>query len=180
MKKLIIISILGLFVISASVQAQLVRGNRPYTSLSSGEGYITFNEFNYGIGLNGHTTPYSTKYIGFTSVHGYQINSIFMIGGGTGVLLYNDGLMIPLFVDIRVRFPLNTFTPYFSGEGGMLLNPSDFDSGTRMFVNPSAGVRYDLDNKLALTLSGGLWIQMGVNISRASFVNLKIGVVYKF
>ena len=178
MKKLILLSILGLFTISAS--AQLVRGNRPYTSLSSTEGYIMINEFNYGIGLGGHTTPYSTSYYGITSVHGYQVNSMFMVGGGTGLLMYNDGLMIPLFVDMRVRFPLSMFTPYISGEGGMLLNPSDINGGSRMFINPAAGVRYSLDRKVALTASAGLWVQMGPNISRASFVNLKVGAVYKF
>ncbi len=178
MKKLFILSIFALLTISAS--AQLVRGNRPYSSISSREGYITINEFNYGIGLGGHTTPFSEQFIGFTSVHAYQVNEIFLVGGGTGVLIYNDGLMIPLFIDMRIRFPFNEFTPYVSGGGGMLINPSDINTNSRMFINPAAGIRYTLSNKMAFTFSGGLWIQMGANVSRASFINIKTGIVYKF
>jgi len=178
MKKLIILSIFGLLTLSAS--GQVMRGNRPYTSLSPREGYIMINEFNYGIGLGGSETPFSKRFVGITSLHGFQINETFMMGIGTGALLYNDGLLIPLFGDIRVRFPINAITPYASGEGGLLLNPSDFNSGLRMFINPSAGIRYAIDNKLALSFSSGLWMQMGSGISRASFVNIKVGVVYLF
>jgi hypothetical protein len=176
MKKLIILSIFVLFCGSAS--AQLVRGNKPYNSLNSDAGYITINEFNYGFGLGEIDAPYSTRYFGITSVHGYQVNSIFMIGGGTGALIYNDGLMIPLFVNMRVRFPINEFTPYLSGDGGLLINPSDFNSAI-MFINPSAGVRYSIDRRLALTLSGGLWIQMHSSTGRSSFINSRVGMVYK-
>ena len=112
-------------------------------------------------------------------MHGYQVNSIFMLGGGTGLLFYKDGLMIPLFADFRMRFPISEFTPYISASGGMLLSTADIDAGSRMFINPAAGVRYSMNRNLGITISGGLWIQMGANISRASFINTKLGVVYK-
>ena len=70
--------------------------------------------------------------------------------------------------------------PYLSGSGGMLLNPSDFNAGTRMFINPAAGVMYSISRNMAANLSAGLVIQMAPNISRASFVNSKLGVTYKF
>lgn len=178
MKRLVILSFLLLMAAGAS--AQLVRGNRPYSSLNSSPGFITINEFTYGYGLGGHTTPYSNSYFGFTSVNGYQVNEMFMVGGGTGLLFYKDGLMIPLYVNMRLRFPINEFSPYISGSGGMLLNPSDIDGGTRMYINPAAGVRYSMSRNLGITISAGLWIQMGANIGRASFINAKTGIVYKF
>ena len=178
MKRLVVMVFVGMIAVTAS--AQLARGNRPFSTLNSTEGYITINEFNYGYGLGGHTTPYSTRFFGFTSVHGYQVNANFMLGGGTGLLFYQDGLMIPLFADFRLRFPITEFAPYISASGGMLLCPADFNAGTRMFINPAAGVRYSMSRNLGITMSGGLWIQMGANISRASFVNAKLGVVYKF
>lgn len=178
MKKLILISIIGLF--SLASFGQLVRGNRPYTSVDTREGYVTINEFNFGYGLGGNTTAYSTRYYGFTTIHAFQVNGTFMAGAGTGLLFYQDGLMIPLFLDMRIRYPVAEFTPYLSGEGGMLLNPSDINVGSKMFINPSVGVRYTISRKLAATLSAGLWIQMGPNVSRASFINTKLGVWYMF
>ncbi len=178
MKRLILIAFLGMMAATAS--AQLARGNRPFTTLDGTEGYITINEFTYGYGLGSHMDTYATQFAGFTTVHGYQVNSTFMLGGGTGLLFYKEGLMIPLFVDFRMRFPISEFTPYISASGGMLLCTADLNAGSRMFINPAAGVRYAINHKLGITISGGLWLQMGANISRSSFVNTKLGVVYKF
>ena len=96
------------------------------------------------------------------------------------MLFYEDGLLIPLFVDMRLRILYSEFTPYVSTSGGLLLNPSDFNTGLRMFINPAGGVRYTLNRQLAVSISAGLWIQMGSGVSRASFVNTKLGAVYNF
>ncbi|MFN2314909.1 MAG: hypothetical protein ABR531_10660, partial [Bacteroidales bacterium] len=159
---------------------QLIRPNRPSLILDPSPGFITINEISIGYGLSGTETPYSKSFFGITSVNGYQANEYFMLGAGTGLLMFNDGLMIPLFVDMRLRIDIDDITPYLSGAGGLLLNPSDFDAGTRMFINPSAGARLTLSRSFALSLSGGLWMQMGSNIGRASFINIKSGAVYKF
>ncbi|MEA1887138.1 MAG: hypothetical protein U9N72_08020 [Bacteroidota bacterium] len=178
MKKIILISIV-LFTTLSSF-GQLVRPNRPFITLDEGRGYITVNEFTAGYGLAGQTTPYSKHYFGFTTMHGYQANETFMIGAGTGLLFYNDGLLIPLYIDMRVRMPQGLLIPYISGAGGMLLNPSDFDAGTRMFINPAAGILYPITRHLAADISAGFLMQMAPNIGRASFVNAKIGITYKF
>ncbi|MGM0532351.1 MAG: hypothetical protein ACQER7_13480 [Bacteroidota bacterium] len=178
MKKAVLFALIAF--ISMSVSGQLVKPNSPKPSLDGGSGYITINEFATGYGLGGHTTPYSKGYFGFTSLHGYQANEIFLFGAGTGLLFYNDGLLIPLYLDMRVRLRFAALIPYLSGAGGMLLNPSDFNAGTRMFIHPSGGVMYTINKKLAASVGAGLQIQMGANISRASFVTGKIGVAYKF
>ena len=178
MKRLLIISIM-LFITLASF-GQLVRPNRPGLRLDGSKGYITINEFTAGYGLSGQTVPYSKHYFGFTSLHAYQANETFLVGAGTGILFYNDGILIPLYIDLRIRLMQNFLFPYLSGSAGMLLNPSDFDSGSRLFINPAVGVIYTVYRNLALNINAGLKIQMTANAGRASFVNSKFGVTYKF
>ena len=160
--------------------SQIQRGNRPGLRLDPSPGFITLNELNAGFGLSGTSTPYSGHFFGFTTVNGYQVNDIFMVGGGTGLLFYNDGLLIPLFIDVRARISTDKIAPYLEGAGGLLLNPSELDKGTRMYINPAAGVRFTMSRSLGITASAGLLMQMGSGIGRASFVTLKAGMVYKF
>lgn len=177
MKKLVIISFLLL--LSFASYAQLTRANKPWKTLNPEPGYITINEFTTAFGLGGTLALFSDRYFGFTTIHGQQVNDMFMVGAGTGALVYSDGLLIPLFIDMRMRLIPSIWTPYASASGGLLLNPSDFNHGLRMFINPSIGIRYSFTRVLAATFSTGLWIQMGSG-SRASFVNVKAGMVYKF
>ncbi|MBS0010649.1 MAG: hypothetical protein KFF49_04525 [Bacteroidales bacterium] len=177
MKKIILVSII-LFTTLMSY-GQLVRPNRPHVILDGRKGYITINEFAAGSGLSGQSTPYSEYYFGITTLHAYQANETFLVGAGTGLLFYDDGLLIPLFIDLRLRLAQNYLAPYLSGAAGMLLNPSQFDSGTRMFINPSAGIMYSITRNLAANVGAGLQIQMAPNIGRASFVTARVGIIYK-
>ncbi len=178
MKRIILISIVLFTTLGAF--GQLVRPNRPVAILNGSRGYVTINEVTAGIGLSGTSTPYSTSYFGFTTMHGYQANETFMLGAGTGLLFYEDGLLIPLYADLRVRLSQSWMSPYLSGSAGLLLNPSDINSGTRMFINPAAGLLYSLSRNMALNFSAGLHIQMAPNINRSSFLNTKFGLTYKF
>lgn len=178
MKRILLISII-LFTTLASF-GQLVRPNRPGLKLDGSKGYITINEFAGGYGLSGQTVPYSKHYFGFTTLHAYQANETFLVGAGTGILFYNDGILIPLYIDLRIRLIQNFLFPYLSGSAGMLLNPSDFDPGSRLFINPAAGVMYTVHRNLALNANAGLKIQMAANDGRASFLSSKFGVTYKF
>ena len=178
MKKLVLVSTIIFITISAS--AQLVRPNRPTPTLDGSRGYITINEFASGFGLSGRTVPYSQSYYGITSLHAYQVNEMFMVGAATGLLFYRDGLMIPLYLDMRVRLTQTTMFPFLSGAGGLLISPADVDAGTRMFINPAAGLMYTIRKEMAVSISAGLQMQMAPNTGRASFFTSKIGVVYKF
>lgn len=178
MKKIILVALI-IFTATAAY-GQLVRPNRPNIVLEGRSGYIMVNELVAGSGLSGHTTPYSEYFFGFTTMHGYQANEIFTIGAGTGLLFYNDGLLIPLYADLRVRMSQSFLAPYLSGSAGVLLNPDDFDAGTRMFIEPGAGLLYSLSRKMAINLSAGLKIQMAPNISRASFLTLSLGLTNLF
>ena len=179
MKRVVIFIFLAC-IFSVSLFSQgLIRPNRPNRNIDPSPGFITINEINVGYGLAGSTQPYSSGFYGFSTLNAYQVNEMFLVGGGTGLLFFKEGLLVPLYVDMRLRIRISRFTPFASGAGGLLLNPSDFDKGTRMFINPTAGVRYTMNRNLGFTLGGGLWIQMGPNIGRSSFINARIGVVYK-
>ncbi len=169
--------IAALFAITAEAQL-LVSPNRPYRMLNPRPGYLTINEFTTGFGLAGTETPYSDFYYGFTSVHSYQIDRRFAIGGGTGLSVYGDGMLIPLFFDMRFRFRVSTLSFYGYGNGGLLIDPGDIDGGTKYYINAGPGVRLALSNSFAVKFGPGLFTQMGPT-SRASFVMVRLGFSYK-
>jgi opacity protein-like surface antigen len=168
-------------VFCAALSAQnTVNPNKPYTSISSSEGYVTINELNFGIGLGETDVDFSGMFYGITTTHGYQVTKNFILGGGTGFSIYNGGTLFPLFLDIRYTFLFNKVTPYAFGDGGLLLNFSDFNGGTRLFINPGAGARYDISRTLAVNAGLGMQIQMGGGGgNRDTFLNFKVGLIYK-
>ena len=163
-----------LFFTFSLVSAQdKVAPNKPSVTLSDAPGYITINEFTAGIGLGDVTPPLSKSFFGITTIHGYQINKTFLVGGGTGVSFYNGGTLVPLFADVRYRFAINKFTPYLFGDGGLLFGGGE----TRLFVNGGGGVRYTIDDRLGIHFGTGLWIQNGS--TRDSYISFKLGLVFK-
>ena len=172
------LTLLIIATISAALVAQgRVMPNRAYSILNSSPGYITINELQAGLGLGNTSTDFSKSMYGFTSIHGYQMNKSFLLAGGTVVLLYNGGMLIPLFMDFRYNFKISSFTPYAYSDGGILMNVSDLVEGSKIFINAGGGVRYSFSRQIAATLSAGYWIQNG--ISRDSFVIVKTGITYK-
>ena len=162
----------------ATAQPRRVAPNKPYLILNSRPGYITINEFTSGFGLSGTVSPYSKYYFGFTTIHGYQVDQNFVFGAGTGLSYYNDGLLIPLFVDVRYRLMISTITLYAYGDAGFLLSPDDLNNQTRIFVNAGPGMRLAVNSKFAINASPGVLVQMGPT-SRASFINFRIGATFK-
>lgn len=173
MRQQLAILVVLVFTFSLASAQDKVAPNRPYVSLSAKSGYITINEFSAGTGLKVTDVPYSKSFFGINTIHGYQINESFVVGGGTGVLFYNEGSLIPLFADVRYRFLINKFTPYLFGDGGMLFGGGE----TRLFVNGGGGVRYTINDRLGIHFGTGLWIQNGT--TRDSFISFKLGVVFK-
>jgi opacity protein-like surface antigen len=177
--KRVIFFIIFIVGITSVLSAQYkVNPNKPYSTLKSDPGFITINELTGGIGLAGTTAPFSQYFMGFTSVNGYQVNKNFILGAGTGFYVYESGLLVPLFLDLRFAFYVGKLTPYLFGDGGLLLDVSDFNS-TKLFINPGAGVRYALNRNVAINLGAGFLSQVDGTV-RETFVNLKVGVVYAF
>jgi hypothetical protein len=178
MKRKLSIIILIISTVTVISAQDMVDPNRPGTLLNNNPGFITINELHFGIGLGTTNVPYSKSFFGFTTINGYQINKNFVAAAGTGLSFYNGGMLVPLFLDFRFRFNISQFTPYLFGDGGFLLNPSDLNS-TKLFINPGLGIRYSFSKNLAANLGGGFLIQTGGS-TRDTFINIKMGVTYKF
>ena len=164
------------FISSAQVK---VSQNNPSAQFNPDGGFITINELTAGVGLGVTNVPYSKSYFGFTTINGYQINKSFVAAAGTGVLAYNGGVLIPLFLDFRYRFNTEPFTPFLWADGGFLLNFKDVVNETKQFINPGVGIKYTFSRNFAANLGAGFLLQSGAG-NRDSFINFKGGVTYKF
>lgn len=148
-------------------------------------GYINVNELAAGFGL-GETAPdYSKYFYGLTSAHGYQFNipgsraGSIITSGGAGMLFYNGGPLFPLFGDVRLRFTRKRISPFLFARGGLLVNLGDMKGESRVFANGGGGVYISIDNKMAISVGPGLYIQKGKDIPKDSFVGVNVGVVFK-
>jgi hypothetical protein len=170
--------ILLLFASALANAQEKVLPNRPFSLLKTTPGFISINEVTSGLGLSGKTFPYSQRFIGFTTVNGYQITKNFVVAGGAGAYFYESGLLIPVFLDLRYYFNISRLTPYVFSDGGLLLNFSDLNT-TKLFINPGVGARFAVSRTTAFNLSAGVLAQVDGTV-RESFGNVKFGVVYKF
>lgn len=154
--------------------------------INSSSGYVSINDLTFGHGIGGTYSPYGKQFIGLTTIYGYQLNIFglhirrsLIAGVGTGVLFYDGSPLIPLFLDFRYMRRFNKISPYIYEDNGLLLNIGKLNSGTKMFINPGAGINLKISRTLAASIGAGLFVQIGPNVSRDSFVNLKLGLSYK-
>lgn len=142
------------------------------------EGMVNIPEIGFGYGLAATTIPMSKWEASLTNVTGYQFTRNLKAGIGYGVQVYSDGVLVPLFIDTRVAMNGRMFIPFASLAAGVSLSPDDFKNSTRVFVNPAIGVRYIVKNNVSANLSAGVLVHDGKR-SRASFVNVKLGMEFK-
>jgi hypothetical protein len=178
MKRTLLLALLIIASASSSfAQHHKVSVKRPGSNLNPQSGYIMINEFTGGLGLGVTSDEYSKYFAGFTTIHGYQVNKSFVIAGGAGVSFYNEGILVPVFLDLRYRVYISKWTPYIFGDGGFLLDFSD-QQEHRLFINPGIGCSYTASRNMAINLGAGLFTQFAD--TRASYVNIKTGITYKF
>jgi hypothetical protein len=178
MKRIVLVTLFIAGFISAAFAQEALRYEKPIIYLNDEKGYITINEFTAGFGLGLTVAPYAKDFFGITTVHDYQVNKSFIIGGGTGISFYNGGTLVPLFLDARYRIYVSRVTPYVVADEGFMLDFSG-KKDTRFFFNPGAGVSYTIKPKLALSFGAGFLVQWG-DVARDTYVNMKTGVIYKF
>lgn len=175
------------FIVFAILTISLTASAQKATSVTfnPNSGYINTTEIQPGIGLGITNVPYSKFVIGITNISGYQINfknsmvSKKLQGGiGTGVYIYNEGTLMPLFLDFRFIWSEKTVTPFIFASGGGLIHFNDFNEQSRIFVNSGAGARYTISESLAANVGLGILIQSGGN-HRDTFLNFKLGVSIK-
>jgi hypothetical protein len=183
MKKLAFLLLLVIPVAFSVSGQRLPSPKLPPSILNPDPGFVNITEITYGIGLAKTSTPYAKYVAGITNTFGYQINRNFITGGGTGAFIYNDGFLIPLYLNGRFAFLVRDreLSPYITADAGMLLNFDDLNNGTMLFINPGAGARYTISRNLAATLGIGLFVQTGPEqVRRDSFINFKAGMSFLF
>jgi hypothetical protein len=68
--------------------------------------------------------------------------------------------------------------PYVSAAGGVALDIGNLEE-TRVFINPSIGLRYVAAKRVGLVFSSGLMVTTGGPDSRKSFINFRLGAELK-
>jgi len=140
--------------------------------------FVSTTELTWAIGLADTQSELSKYYYGITTIAGYQFTRNIKAGAGAGIHFHNDGNLFPLFLDIRLNLNANEVVPFFAGAGGIMLDFSELDN-TRVFINPSLGLRYVAANRKAMTFSTGVMITTGGPAARKSFINFKLGLELK-
>jgi hypothetical protein len=179
MKYLFVIIILTVFLTDSIIGQSSVNKVNPSYRYFSNPGFVNITEINGAIGLGDTSVINSKYYFGVTNVFGYQINRNFFGGVGVGCYFFESRQLIPIYFDYRYSAYLKSLTPSFFADGGLLLDPVDLNYGTKLFINPGIGINRSVSPKLECTLAAGLMVQMGNSLPRTSFVNFKLGIIYR-
>jgi hypothetical protein len=184
MKKLIILSLMGLMIASSTGYGQAKKN--PELSPASGNakpGLVNITDLNAGIGLYSEDRDYAKRNAGLTTVLGIGIIKNLTGGIGVGVSFYDGGKfkLFPLFADFRYFFNLGKARFFASGDGGILLNSSKTEAGTIYFASPGLGWVLPVSKNLSVNLGTALFTQFGnEDYGHDSFVNIKLGMTYYF
>ena len=122
-------------------------------------GYRGFVDLGGGIGI----TPGSRFVLGISTVHGYQAAPFLFVGigvaandiawksqWGRGNETANDGIVVPVFGDVRLDLGAGKFSPFVDLRGGY-----DFICGNGIYLNPSVGIHYAKSDNFGFNLSIG-------------------------
>ena len=142
-------------------------------------GFVSTTELTGALGLGLTNDGLSKYYYGITSVAGYQFTRNIKAGGGLGVHFHDEGTLFPLFLDVRYSFSAQELVPFLAGAGGIMLDFNNLADNTRVFINPSIGIKYIAANRTGITFSTGLMVTTGGPNARKSFVNFKLGLELK-
>ena len=141
-------------------------------------GFVSITELAGGAGLGDIESVYSKYYYGIVSQAAWQFSRNIKAGAGAGIQLHNGGPLFPVFLDLRINLNSRELVPYLSGSGGIMVDVSDLDA-TRLFINPSLGLRYVAANRKAVTFSTGVLVSTGGPLLRKSFLNFRLGMELK-
>jgi len=174
---------LTLFLLALSLSTVMAQPNQriarnPKINYDWQPGFVSITEFTGAIGLGITDDDLSGYYYGVTTVAGYQFARNIKVGAGAGLHVHQDGTLLPLFLDIRYSFNSRELVPFFAGDGGIMLDFNNLGN-TRIFINPSAGLKYLTANRMGVSFSTGLMVSTGGPNARKSFINFKLGLEFK-
>jgi hypothetical protein len=142
-------------------------------------GFVNISELNGAIGLSDTIGLNAKYYFGVSNVFGYQIDRNFFGGIGIGVYIYDEGQLIPLYLEYKYSHYLKNFTPYFYADGGALFSPTDFKSESKIFINPGIGISRAISPKFEGIFSVGFMVQSQSSLERVFFINFKAGITFR-
>jgi len=172
------ISFLAIFFFLAVLCAHGQMGKKkPAITVTYEPGYVNIIEIGPGLGLLDVEADYSRYVFSLTSVNGYLINKTFLAGIGAGFNIYNGGIMVPLFVDLRYTLKNGVYEPFILMDQGLLLSVNDIVNNTALFINPGVGIRKVLSGRMAFYANMGLMVQMSPGIGRSSFLTVRAGLM---
>jgi hypothetical protein len=179
MKKNLIIALLTLsFTTSSYCQYSAISADPSFRYVSN-PGFVNITELNGASGLRDTLATNAGYYFGITNVFGYQIDKNFFGGIGVGFYYYDVGNLIPFYLEYKYSYYLKRFTPYLYGDGGILIHPTELSEESKIFINPGIGISRVISSNLEINLSAGYMIQSRSNLTRVTFVNFKMGVIFR-
>lgn len=145
----------------------LKAGNKSFASL----GYH-MNSGNYGHNLS------------FDFVQARQFNPFFSFGLGAGTRYYHDvsKLHVPVYLDFRVNFVNNTFSPYISTGYGYTFDAKNNFSGVGILISPEIGLTIKTSDKSAFHFGIGTEYQSFDDINDDNNISetLKVTLGFSF
>lgn len=178
MKTLLTLLLLAISTSTMTAQLDQRIARTPKVSYDWQPGFISITELTGAFGLGLTTEGLTGGYYGITSVAGYQFTRNILTGVGAGVHFHEGVTFFPLYLDIRYRMSAQELVPYIAGSGGIMLDFADLGN-TRVFINPLAGLKYVVANRVGVSLSAGLMVIAGGSNERMSFANIKLGLEIK-
>ena len=153
MKKVIIAIILA--ITSFCAQAQTLEGNRYKGAL----------DFMISPGNDGVFYKFNTFSFGLLNTHGYQINPYVFVGVGIGIQYhcmknFENSISVPIYSNVRFNFTQSKTSPYFDLKGGYSIYEIE-----GLYLSPSFGLRFGLNNNMAANL------QVGYSAQRFNYID---------
>ena len=151
MKRTIILILATVTLCQVAEARQPRRGYRGFLEWSSS---LRSENFGY-LDMNGNLLIHraNTFYTGFSTSHGYQINSLFFIGAGLGMERCGslDNWVAPIFIEGRIDLKFGKFTPF-----GDLRLGANVAEGAGVYFSPTIGYRFNWGRKMGVNLGAGL------------------------
>ena len=100
--------------------------------------------------------------LGMHVTAGYRIIPQLFLGAGTGMELYTNGNMLPVFFNVRTDFVKARVTPFFSVNIGYAfgwVNNAEGGDWGGLFLEPGIGFRFNISKSFGLNLSSSYKFQ---------------------
>lgn len=144
-----------------------------------GSGFVNITEISgSSFGLRHTGSPNEEYYLGVTDILGYQIDKHFLVGAGFGFMAYDSSSMIPFFLEIRYTSCFRRINPWLFYDSGFLVDFKNVAGGSQIFINPGVGLSWSFSPRIEGTFGAGWIMQMQPN-HRTSFINLKLGLIFR-